>query len=281
MKRFLLFCLLLVPITIYAQSPWASGKGKGYGQVLYTSIPTYSTLFAGNGNTINTERELSDRTVSAYLDFGINDKVTFSLNIPYVFVKSGSLTEETLNPLTQEGSLNGLGNISLAAKYSFYKKRNFAAGVIFQGDLPTRSFDNQTGLSTGVDAFTFIPKLTAGLSNDDWFVYGYFGYGIRTSNYHHILNYGIEGGLKAAENVSLILNINAINRLDNGDPLVDSETNLATGFYTSIQEYNAFLIKLLVERISGNLGALVSLGGGSGNSVAASPAISIGLFYKW
>lgn len=280
MKYLILVAAILIQTSVFAQGPWAAGKGHGYGQVLFNTIPTYNTLYIGNGNTRETERELSDITLATYLDYGITDKLTFNANVPYIFLNSGELVDNSITPITEEGSLSGLGNITLGGKYTIIQKKLVAA-VHLQADLATRSFDNSTGLSTGVDATTVMPKFSIGSSDNNWFVYGYFGYGIRSNDYHDIINYGIEGGIKASENVSIILNINSVNQLDNGLSTVDTPTNLETGFYTSIQEYNAFLLKIYAEKIYGNFGGLVSLGGGSGTSVAVSPALSLGIFYKW
>lgn len=280
MKYLLLLVSILVQTSVFAQGPWATGKNHGYSQILFNTIPTYNTLYIGNGNTRETERELSDITLAAYLDYGISDKLTFNANIPYIFLSSGDLVDMSITPITEEGSLSGLGNITIGGKYTILQKKIVAA-IHLQADLPSRSFDNSTGLSTGVDATTIMPKFSLGSSDNNWFIYGYFGYGIRNNDYHHIINYGIEGGIRAAENVSIILNINNINRLDNGLSTVDTPTNLETGFYTSIQEYNAFLLKIYAEKIYGNFGGLLSMGGGTGNSVAVSPALSLGIFYKW
>lgn len=279
--RYLLFlATVIIQTSVFAQGPWAAGRGHGYGQLLFNTIPTYNTLYIGNGNTRETERELSDITIATYLDYGITEKITLNANIPYIFVSSGDLVDNSITPLTEEGSLSGLGNITIGGKYTIVQKKLVAAFHL-QADLPTRSFDNATGLSTGVDALTVMPKLSFGTSTNNWFLYGYFGYGIRNNDYHHLLNFGVEGGVKVNENVSLILNINNIEQLENGLASVDTPTNLETGFYTSIQEFNAFLLKVYAEKIYRNFGGLVSLGGGSGNSVAASPALSLGIFYKW
>lgn len=280
MKYLLVIFALFIQTLSFAQGPWAAGKNHGYGQLLFNTIPTYNTLYSGNGTTTETERELSDITLAAYLDYGISENITLNANIPYILLKGGALVDETITPITEEGNLSGFGNISIGGKYTFIKKK-FVAAFHLQADLPTRSFDNNTGLSTGFDAFTIMPKLSIGTSKKDWFVYSYFGYGFRNNDYNHILNYGIEGGVKVSKNTSLILNINSINQLENGLASVDTPTNLATGFYTSIQEYNAFLLKLYAEKIHGNFGGLFSIGGGSGTSVAVSPAISLGVFYKW
>ena len=159
--------------------------------------------------------------------------------------------------------------------------QSLKVAIITQVDLPTSDREASTGLSTGVDATTIQPKVSVGGGLSKWFAYGFFGYGYRNNDHHDFLNFGVEGGLKASDNVTVILNINRWHNLDNGEDTSDSAANIETGLYTSFQEYNAVLLKAFVENLYQGLGAFLSVGGGSGTSVAASPALSLGVFYKW
>ncbi len=130
MRYLLILAALIVQTSALAQGPWAAKQGHGYGQLLFNTIPTYNTLFTGNGNTRETERELSDITLAAYLDYGISDKLTLTANIPYISVKSGALVDETITPITEEGSLSGLGNITIGTKYTFLQKKIVGCRVL-------------------------------------------------------------------------------------------------------------------------------------------------------
>jgi hypothetical protein len=281
MKNLLLITFLVCVIQVSAQGPWAPGKGHGYTQLLFNLIPPYSQVYDGGSTTREVERELFDFTVAAYGEFGINDQLTVGANIPFILVNTGANTDPMTAPNLPSSNLASLGNVSVFGKYTLLDQ-SVKVAFIGQVDLPTSDRDSESGLSTGVDATTLQPKLSVGGGQNSWFAYGFFGYGYRTNDHHDFLNFGVEGGLKASEDFTVILNINRWHNLDNGDPGVDAPNIIETGFYTSFQEYNAFLLKIFAENLIGNgFGGFASVGGGSGTSVAASPALSLGLFYKW
>ncbi len=275
----LLSTLLILTQGALAQGPWAPGWGHGYGQFLFNIVPTYSEIYDGGGNTRTAEREITDMTLAIYSELGVSKRFTMGFNIPYILVQSGDITSDSSATLNS-GTLSAPGNLSISGKYTFLEGKLLAA-LIAQIDLPTSDRSTETGLSTGVDATTFFPKISIGGSKNDWFAYAFFGYGFRTNNYHDVIQMGIEGGIKASEKISLILNINRWHNVDNGDSQVDSPANLVTGLYTSFQEYNAVLLKLFADDLYNGWGGFFSFGGGSGTSVAASPALSLGIFYKW
>jgi len=279
-----LLLLLIASQFIIAQGPWAKGKGHGYGQLLFNVIPTYDQLFdtSADGNMRQTERKLSDFTIAPYIEFGVSDKLTFGGSIPFNMVSSGEASDENVIPIYPEDNLASFGNINVFGKYTFIDKK-WKVAFISDFSLPTSTRNEESGLSTGVDAFTFQPKLSLGSSEGKFYYYGYFGYGLRSNDYHDFLHFGVEAGYKATEKVTIMLHLNRLHNLGNGNSNVDTPANLATGFYTSTQEYGAFLLKVFAEKLYKDLGGFLSLGGGGfgGNSVAVSPAISLGVFYKW
>ena len=281
-KYLLTFLAALTSTMVIAQGPWSQGKGHGYAQLLYNTVPSYTSLFGGENGSRQSERVLSETDIALYAEVGISDKLTLGTTVPIISVTSGDRNPRLSEvPLLPADNLTSLGNVSLLGKYTLLNK-SWNVAVITQVDLPTSSRTIESGLSTGVDALTFQPKISAGKSTLNGFFYGFFGYGIRNNSHHDFLNFGVEAGLKAGEKVSLIININRLHNLDNGDPLVDSPENIITGFYTSFQEYTGYLLKLFVEDIYKGIGGFASLGGGgNADSVAASPALSLGVFYKW
>lgn len=282
MKNLLVLLSLFCFVQVAAQGPWAPGKGHGYTQLLFNLIPPYAQVYDGGSTTREVDRELFDFTISAYGEFGISPRLTVGATVPFILVSTGDVTDPmNTTPNLPSDNLAAPGNISLFGKYTIIDQ-TVKVALIGQADLPTSDRDAETGLSTGVDATTLHPKLSVGSGQKGWFAYGFFGYGYRTNDHHDFLNFGIEGGLKASEDFTVILNINRWHNLDNGDPSVDAPNIVETGFYTSFQEYNAFLLKIFAEDLfSKGFGGFASIGGGSGTSVAASPAISLGLFYKW
>ena len=277
----------LISVDSNAQGPWAQEKGKGYSQVVFNSISNYSSLYderTGTGDTRRTERILSEVVLAAYGEFGINDKLTIGANIPFGMVKSGSARVDSIPPQFAEGRLIAFGNVSAIAKYTFIDKK-WKAAFLTQVGLATAERDTSTGLATGVDTYSLQPTLSFGSSSEDWYYFGYFGYGYRTNDYHDYLTMGAEVGKRLSnDKILIIMNIHRLHNLGNGSALVDAPAIVETGLHTSFQEYSAFLAKIFVEDLYKGVGAFGSIGGafpGEKVSVAAAPAMSLGLFYKW
>lgn len=267
---------------LIAQGPWSLGKGHGYAQLLYNTVPTYTALFDGSNSTRASERELSETDIILYSEIGVTEKLSVGATVPLISVSSGAANQfNTSEPIFPAGDLTSLGNISLSGKYNLVN-RKWNIAFISQIDLPTSSRTEDSGLSTGVNALSIQPKISFGKSSSASFIYGFFGYGIRNNEHHDFLNFGVEGGFHAGEKVSLILNISRLHNLDNGSSAVDSPSNISTGFYTSFQEYTGYILKIFIKDVYKGFGGFASLGGGgAANSVAASPALSLGVFYKW
>jgi len=254
--------------------------GKWY-SILYRRIQVYLMVREVLVKQKERFRKISEIILSSYAELGITDNLTLGVSIPFNISSTGAATSTTETPTFPAGNLSSLGNISLFGKYTI-GNGGLKLAFIPQVDLPTSTRNDVTGLSSGVDAFTFRPAISIGKSGTQAFYYGYFGYGLRTNEHNDFLTFGVEGGLKLSEKFTFIVNVNRLQNIDNGNPLVDSPANIETGLYTSFQQYTAFLIKFFVDDVFNDFGAFFSLGGGSNaNSVASSPALSFGVFRKW
>ncbi|MEO0896717.1 MAG: transporter [Bacteroidota bacterium] len=280
-----LLCICLGLPSLHAQGPWAQRKGKGYSQLVFNTIPTYTTLFNGSqGSTRETERELSESVWSAYVEVGVTEKFTLGGTLPLVSVGSGEPSLDNVNPVYPADQLTSLGNVGIFGKYTLIDNK-LKLALIAQVDFPSSTRNELSGLSTGVNAYSFVPKLSVGSSSGKWYYFGNVGYGYRNNDYHDFLHVVAEAGRRLKnEKFLVILNLHRIHNINNGNPSVDSPANIETGLYTSFQEYSAFLLKFFAEDIYKGLGGFVSVGGsfiGQSVSVPVSPALSIGVFYKW
>lgn len=275
----IILAALAIPLT--AQSPWAQGKGKGYSQILFNTIPSYAGIFSGSEGTRLTERFISETILASFTEIGVTDHLTLSATVPLIFVSTGDPSVEDINPSLPADRLSSLGNISFSTKYSFGKGAwKFALNP--RVDIPTSTRNDVSGLSTGVDAWTVQPAASAGKSGEDWFYYGFFGYGFRSDEHNDFLNYGVEAGKALNDKVTFIVNVSRLESINNGDRSVDSPANIETGLFTSFQEYTGYIIKFFAADIYKDFGAFGSIGGGfNADSVASSPALSLGIFRKW
>ena len=85
MKTIAKLIILILSISGYSQSPWTQEKGKFYTQLSFTSIAGYSSLFGDPD--YNTERELSDRTLQLFGEYGLSDKTALLLSVPFKMIE--------------------------------------------------------------------------------------------------------------------------------------------------------------------------------------------------
>lgn len=279
MKKFVLLILLLSISQIYGQSPWTQKKGKAYTQLSYTLISEYNGLF-GNPD-YKTERKITDNTFQFYGEYGLTDKTSLVLNLPFKMVKAGSPTSDAalVIPTTQSGSSSSLGNVEFGIKHVFSQKKWIFSGQ-FNIEANTGSFDANTGTRTGYDAWSFTPLFLVGKSFGKTYFQGFLGASVRTNNYSSNFKIGGEIGTKAFKNIWLIGFVDISSSFKNGDVVLPIANQL-TGLYVNDQEYGAFGAKIIGE-FSKDFGITGGFGGAfSGNNVAKRAALTIGLYHKF
>ncbi|WP_245892114.1 hypothetical protein [Polaribacter glomeratus] len=163
MKNITQLFFLFISISVFSQSPWTQEKGKFYTQISFSTIPYYNTLFGNPDYTI--AGKISDNTLQFFSEYGISDKTSFLVNLPYKLIKNKGLVNPCLVAPCPEytNEKNALGNIEIGIKHNFYKKDWLLSGQLSL-EANTGSFDNNSGLKTGYDAYTFSPLFLAGKS---------------------------------------------------------------------------------------------------------------------
>ena len=120
---YLIIIAVFVTSLAFSQSPWTQKKGEFYTQFGFSTIPNYTGIFGEPD--YNTERKITDNTFQLYGEYGLSDKTTLLLNVPFKTLSSGDLSipEENDIILTEEKSINSFGNIEIGAKHNFFNKR--------------------------------------------------------------------------------------------------------------------------------------------------------------
>jgi hypothetical protein len=278
MKKFVILILLISISNMYGQSPWTQKKGKAYTQLSFTSISGYTGLFGDPD--YSTEREITDNTLQLYGEYGLTDRTSILLNLPFKMVKAGDLTNASLIPsFSQSGSETSLGNIEVGIKHVFSQKKWIFSGQ-FNIEANTSSFFVNSGLRTGYDAWSFTPLFLAGRSFGNTYIQGFPGASIRTNNYSSNFRIGGEVGTKVLKHFWLIGFVDISSSFENGQ--IDLPVaNLVNGLYINDQEYGAMGIKVIGE-LAKNFGVNLGFGGAfSGNNVAKRAAMTIGIYQKF
>lgn len=276
MKKYLALLILLSTHSIFAQSGWTKEKGKVYTQLAFTTINGYDTIFGDP--EYNTEREITDNTLQFYGEYGLTNKTTIILNIPFKFIETGDLVGNATGITTANSSTN-LGNIEVGLRHQFYNNKWALAGQL-NVEANTGVFDNASGIRTGFDAWTFTPTVNISRSFKGFYLQGFTGLNLRTNNHSNNFKIGGEIGTKLFKNILLIAFLDIVESFEDGNITLPL-TNQLTALHVNNQEYTAFGLKAIAE-LTGNFGINAGFGGAfSGNNVAKSPAITFGLYHSF
>ena len=279
MKQIAKLLILLISISAFSQGPWTQEKGKFYTQFSFSTIPSYDELFGDPDYTIS--GEITDNTFQFYGEYGISDKTTLIVNLPYKVISQKGLVNPCLIAPCPEhnNDENAFGNIEIGLKHNFYKKDWLLSGQ-FSIEANTGTFNTNSGIRTGYDAFTFTPLFLAGKSFGKSYLQTFIGSKIRTNNYSSNFKFGGEYGSKIFKNIWLVGFLDIEKSFKNGD-IVLPASNLVTGLYVNDQEYGVVGVKAIGE-FSDNFGVTASLPAAFfGNNVAKQVALSFGIYKKF
>ncbi len=280
-KTNFIFCLLvclLIGSSGFSQSPWTQKKGEFYTQFSFSTIPSYNEMYGDPDYLLN--RNITDNTFQLYGEYGVSNKTTLLLNVPFKNITTNDVINPILlDPEAINGSTsNAFGNIEIGIKHNFYNKKWLISGQM-NVELNTSSYDEISGIRAGYDAFTFTPLINIGRGFKKSYLQAFTGFNLRTNNYSSNFKIGAEGGTKLFNRIWLSAFLDFVISLENGDIELPIENQL-TVLYVNNQEYTAFGIKLIGE-ITQDFGLITGFGGAfSGNNVAKQAAINFGVYYK-
>lgn len=219
-------------------------------------------------------------TLQIYSEYGIGKGWEISAVLPFVMQSSGRQSENpSLNQTTDEGHLNAFGNIQLGLKKELYKG-SFILSAALGATFNTAIFQENTGLRSGYDAYGLAPSLIVGTGMDNWFAYLNTGPTFRSGGYSSEWRIQAEGGYKVYDKLFVMFNIFIVESLQDGQVMLPL-SNLETGFYVNNQSFFSFGPKFLAS-FTENLGLSGAIYfAGSGNQIAKSPSLNLGLYYKW
>lgn len=269
------FGLILVFMqTIQAQSPWTREKGKGFAQLGVSGIFYDQAVL--DGNLVSARlipSDIADVTTQIYADYGINDKLEIQAIIPFKNIiyktKSGNNSE----------SLSGLGNITFGSKYKIYDKNwKISTGLFFSANSISKK--SEVFLTTGFDASTLLPYITAGSSQGKWYYFGNIGYGYMTNDFSDFIKIGAEVGYKFNSKGHIIALIDSKNVVVK-EKAFENNTNQWES-YSDRQAYTAVGLKVNYEFTKDKFGAnFAAIGAASLNNAPAAPSINLGVYTKF
>ena len=254
----------------HAQSPWTKDKGKAYVQLGFTNL-SYDKQIV-NDKSVSLGSDFSDVTTQIYSEYGVTQKLEAQLIIPVKFVSYKSQVGNFSN------NLSGLGNVTLGLKYKLLDKSwKISGGLQYVANSITKK--PAIGLSTGFNANTILPYLTAGSSTGKFYYFGNVGYGYMDNNYSDFAKISAEVGYNVIPKGHIILVSD--NRITaSKESAFLNDTNQWSS-YSDRQEYFAYGLKLNYEFIKDKFGAnFATFGAFKFNNAPATSTLNFAAYVK-
>ena len=162
-KKLIFLSILIISVKMLCgQSPWVQSKNGLYSQISISFIPEYDEIYSKNNTTYFSNRKLQDMTLQGYVEYGLLPNSTLLFIMPLKILKSGIETKKSNSILpVQSGTLVAPGNFSIGWRQKFLEQFLIFSGQILV-ELPTASYEDNTGLRTGYDAWGVHPLISAG-----------------------------------------------------------------------------------------------------------------------
>lgn len=266
-----IFVALFVSQLSFAQSPWTKEKNEAYVQLGFTSL-IYNLYADQNGKKVDLNSDVNDISTQLYSEYGITNKLTASLIVPF---KSVSVKDNFTN--TNEKH-SGLGNVTLGLKYKLSDKIwKISSGINYA--TRTLSKDNVNFLSSGFNAATILPYLSVGTSKNKWYYYGNVGYGYMDNDFSDFFRFNGEVGYNVIPKGHIIFAIETKNNISQEKAFLnDPYSNLST---SDRQNYNAFGIKLNYEFKKDKFGVnFAGFGAFDNKNAPLAPTLNLGIYSK-
>lgn len=274
--------LLFLPTgTARAQSAWGQPEGRTFVQASAQSIGPYDELFREHGKDFRTGREITETSFELYGEHGLAGGWTLVGTLPFRSVEGGSSQgNATIQPVTiEKDDLTALGNVVVGVRKEV-AGASFAIAGQLDLELPTGDDDRDSGLATGLDAFTLRPTISVGQGFGEVYAQGYLGLGLRTNDYSDEWRLGGEVGAQVSSDLLLAATVELVDSFENGDVDDLPATRAETGLYVDEQEWLSIGMKGLYQ-LNDQLGLSLALQGAvSGNNVPKAPFVSIGVTYR-
>ena len=264
-----LVSLFYISQCLYAQSPWTREKGATYLQLGLTTLSYSSLQF--DGNKLDDRGNYTDNTIQAYAEHGITSKLEGQIIVPY---KIASYNAENVS-----NTISGLGNISLGLKYKLVDKSwKISSGILYSANSIKKDADLVVK-TTGINATTITPYLSAGSSYKKWYYFGNIGYGYMNNEYSDYLKATFELGYNIIPKGHLILVLDTRNPIAKENAFTNDPFQWASTL--DRQTYNAFAIKGNYEFIEGKFGVNIATIGAFGiDNAPLAPTLNFGLYAK-
>lgn len=283
--RFIFVLLVFIcSLNSFAQQAWTQKKGEGYFQI-GSSYLNYSDLHIGNVTFSKLPRPVTEIIVSSYNEFGITDKLTGIVSVPFHSVSVGEFDTTSLSYLKfDKGSLTAFGNVTTGLLYNLFSKNGNVMSTKLSASFNTSSRQENTGLSTGYNAFILEGSLLAGRGTQNYFTSGEISTVISPYNFLSRIQVNAQIGKRFLKSKKLILIFSLatntyLSDIAKSNSLTVQLANDYTGLYNAKQAYYAINLKAGFE-FSTTWSMWGSIAGGEATNIGAGINYALSVGYK-
>lgn len=263
---------------IYSQV-WTSPE-KGYQIFASFSVSQFNKSHDSTGNSIELSPiKIQSQTVQAGGQYGISDKWTIRLRLPYHVFNTIADENDSLSEIDslKLGSIGGFGNIEVGALYKIREKEPFINASV-SIETATHIYDFYSGIATGYRAFTIKPGIAlAGHYVENFWYSVYTAADIKTNQYSSGILATAEVGYKLKNIFYGAVSADSRFSFDNGSYC---DCNLYdTGIFFNNQQYAALNFKagVILNQMSVNLGLTSGI---YSVNIPGNAIVTFGLIYK-
>ena len=275
----ILISLLIAPVaSIFAGGGWTQAKRSGYFKLGQNFIIA-NQYFQPDGEIVDITT-ISLYTTSAYLEYGLTDRLTGTLYLPF-FVRS-TLNEVEFTsgrPSIPGDFVNSIGDTDIGLKYGLLQNGPVVVAVGLTLGLPlgeTAGGETQI-LQTGDGEFNQMITVEASRSFGNGYATTLLGFNNRTKDFSDEFRYGFEIGRSWNDRWITQLRLYGVESFMNGD----AAGGAGNSIFANDMEFLAITPEIAYN-IHSNLGVTVNAGFAAfGRKILAAPNIGVGLFYTF
>ncbi len=286
MKKKIIFLAIFLSTNLFAQFEGAfiNHEGGGYigvegGYQGFDHVHSKDSLYNGN-----LRRSVTDVTIRMFAQYSPLEKLSLFVSVPLKYVSTNetyTTLQTNFTDTLPSNDLFNVGNVQAGVKYKFFHKQNWLLAASVLGEFKTSYYEEQDGLKTGLEAFSFTPTFhIARTFSDTYYINMDLGASIRTDDHSgNARIYTEVGATFWKEQIWIRIGFDIRPSFRNGNYL--SDNNRQTGLYLNNQDYMAFVFKAEYRHPSG-----VGLYGAvnayfNADNMPAFPYLNGGLFYRW